>query len=70
MRRMTLAAYVSSVSHRIIGLVVIALTLPRLMRYEDQLRSHPGYFKGALAAIGVYLQLSDKPDLKEERLSE
>lgn len=56
--------------HRIVGSVGTALTLARLMRYEDQLRSHPGYYNGALAAIGVYLQLSDKPDLKEEKLSQ
>jgi hypothetical protein len=65
---MTLAAYVSSVLHH--GSVAAVLILARLMRYEDQLRSHPGFFKGALAAIGVYLQLFDKPDLKEEKLSE
>ncbi|GFZ49424.1 hypothetical protein JCM24511_07544 [Saitozyma sp. JCM 24511] len=69
MRRMTLAAYVSSVLHRIAGSVATVLTLARLMRYEDQLRSHPGYYNGALAAIGVYLKLSDKPDLKEEKLT-
>jgi peptide alpha-N-acetyltransferase len=40
------------------------------MRYEDQLRSHPGYFKGALSAIGIYVQISDDPRLTEERLSE
>lgn len=40
-----------------------------MMRYEDQLRSHPGYFKAALAAIDLYVRIHDKPDLTEEILS-
>ncbi|WWD18986.1 hypothetical protein CI109_103443 [Kwoniella shandongensis] len=40
-----------------------------LMRYEDQLRSHPGYFKGAVAAIEVYLKVHDDPSLTEEKLT-
>ncbi|KAK8854865.1 hypothetical protein IAR55_003604 [Kwoniella newhampshirensis] len=40
-----------------------------LMRYEDQLRSHPAYFKGALAAIEIYLKVHDDPSLTEEKLS-
>ncbi|WRT68302.1 uncharacterized protein IL334_005278 [Kwoniella shivajii] len=40
-----------------------------LMRYEDQLRSHPGYFKGALAAIGLYTKIFDDPSITEEKFS-
>ena len=42
----------------------------RLMTYEDQLRSHPAYFKAALKAIDLYLRISDDPSLTEEKLSE
>ncbi|WVR07434.1 hypothetical protein IAU60_004475 [Kwoniella sp. DSM 27419] len=41
-----------------------------LMRYEDQLRSHPGYFKGALAAIEIYLEVHDDPSITDEKVSE
>nr|XP_019044577.1 peptide alpha-N-acetyltransferase [Kwoniella bestiolae CBS 10118]OCF23507.1 peptide alpha-N-acetyltransferase [Kwoniella bestiolae CBS 10118] len=40
-----------------------------LMRYEDQLRSHPGYFNGALAAIEIYTQVFDDPSITEENFS-
>ncbi|WWC71667.1 uncharacterized protein I206_105625 [Kwoniella pini CBS 10737] len=40
-----------------------------LMRYEDQLRSHPGYFKGALAAIELYTKVHDDPSITEEKIS-
>ncbi|OCF40829.1 peptide alpha-N-acetyltransferase [Kwoniella heveanensis CBS 569] len=40
-----------------------------LMRYEDQLRSHPGYFKGALSGIEIYLNVHDDPSITEEKLS-
>ncbi|WWD02421.1 hypothetical protein V865_000460 [Kwoniella europaea PYCC6329] len=40
-----------------------------LMRYEDQLRSHPAYFKGALAAIEIYTQVFDDPSITEEKIS-
>lgn len=42
---------------------------PSLMRYEDQLRAHSGYFKGSLAAIELYVRIHDHPDLTEEKLS-
>ena len=41
----------------------------RLMRYEDQLYSHPGYYNGALAAVEIYTRIHDHPDLTEEKLS-
>ena len=41
----------------------------RLMRYEDQLYSHPGYYNGALAAIDIYTRIHDHPELTEEKLS-
>lgn len=41
----------------------------RLMRYEDQLRSHPAYFKAAREGIEIYLRVHDQPDLTEEKLS-
>ncbi|ORX38583.1 NMDA receptor-regulated protein 1-domain-containing protein [Kockovaella imperatae] len=40
-----------------------------LMKYEDQLRSHPAYFKASLAAINIYTRLHDDPSLKEEKLT-
>ncbi|WWC63187.1 uncharacterized protein I303_105787 [Kwoniella dejecticola CBS 10117] len=40
-----------------------------LMRYEDQLRSHPGYFKGALAAIELYTRVHDDPSITEEKIT-
>ncbi|ORY35432.1 NMDA receptor-regulated protein 1-domain-containing protein [Naematelia encephala] len=40
-----------------------------LMRYEDQLRSHPGYFRAAIAAIEIYLKIHDDPTLTEESIS-
>lgn len=40
-----------------------------LMRYEDQLRSHPNYFSSVLSAIGIYVRIHDQPDLTEEKLS-
>lgn len=40
-----------------------------LMRYEDQLRSHPAYFKAAQEGIDIYLRVHDQPDLTEEKLS-
>ena len=40
----------------------------RLMRYEDQLYSHPGYYNGALAAIDIYTRIHDHPELTEEKL--
>ena len=39
------------------------------MKYEDQLRSHPAYFKAALAAISIYIRIYDDPSLTEEKLS-
>ena len=32
-------------------------------RFEDQLRSHPAYFRAALSAIRIYTDLHDKPTL-------
>ncbi|KAK4688996.1 N-alpha-acetyltransferase 15/16, NatA auxiliary subunit, partial [Tremellales sp. Uapishka_1] len=40
-----------------------------LMRYEDQLRSHPAYFKASLSAIEIYLRLADDPSITEEKLT-
>lgn len=39
------------------------------MRYEDQLYSHPAYFKGALSAIEIYTRIFDKPGLTEKVIS-
>lgn len=40
-----------------------------LLKYEENLRSHPGYAKAALAAIDVYLRVNDDPSIIEEKLS-
>lgn len=40
-----------------------------LLTYEDQLRSHPAYFRAALKAIDLYLRISDDPSLTEEKLT-
>jgi peptide alpha-N-acetyltransferase len=40
-----------------------------LIKYEDQLRSHPAYFKSALSAIDIYVAVSDDPSITEEKLS-
>ncbi|TKY90797.1 hypothetical protein EX895_000795 [Sporisorium graminicola] len=32
-----------------------------LVRFEDQLRSHPAYVRAAVAAIGIYTKLHDQP---------
>lgn len=40
-----------------------------LLTYEENLRSHPGYAKAALAAIDIYLHVSDDPSIIEEKLS-
>lgn len=40
-----------------------------LLAYEDQLRTHPAFFKTALAAIDVYVRIADDPSLTEEHLS-
>lgn len=37
-----------------------------LMAYEDQLRSHPQYFRAALAAIDIYTRIADDPSLTVE----
>lgn len=39
------------------------------MSYEDQLRSHPAYFKSALGAIEIYTAIHDNPSLTEEEIS-
>ena len=41
-----------------------------MMRYEDQLRSHPAYFHAAIQAIEIYTRIHDDPGLTEEKLSE
>ncbi|CEH15743.1 N-terminal acetyltransferase [Ceraceosorus bombacis] len=33
-----------------------------MVRFEDQLRSHPAYFRAALSAVKLLCQLHDKPD--------
>lgn len=40
------------------------------MRYEDQLRSHPGFFKAVLSALAIYIKIYDDPSLLEEKISE
>ncbi|CAK3961316.1 N-alpha-acetyltransferase 16, auxiliary subunit [Lecanosticta acicola] len=35
-----------------------------MVRWEDKLREHPFFTRAALSAIGVYLSLYDKPELK------
>ncbi|KIR78233.1 peptide alpha-N-acetyltransferase [Cryptococcus gattii EJB2] len=40
-----------------------------LLKYEENLRSHPGYAKAALAAIDIYLHVSDDPSIIEEKLT-
>lgn len=40
------------------------------MGYEDQLRSHPAYFKAASEGIQIYLRVHDNPDITEEKLSQ
>ncbi|KAE8542640.1 hypothetical protein D1P53_001421 [Cryptococcus gattii VGV] len=40
-----------------------------LLKYEENLRSHPGYAKAALAAIDIYLRVSDDPSIIEEKLT-
>jgi peptide alpha-N-acetyltransferase len=40
------------------------------MQYEDQLRSHPGYFRAALGAIDIYVRAHDDPTLGDEKLCE
>ena len=68
MRRMTFSAYISYA--RLLAPVLKYSRYIRLMRYEDQLRSHPAYLKAAMAAIEIYLQIHDDPSLTEEKLSE
>jgi hypothetical protein len=41
-----------------------------LMRYEDQLRSHPAFFKAVLSALSIYVSIYDDPSLLEEKISE
>lgn len=41
-----------------------------LIKYEDQLRSHPAFFKSALSAIDIYVKVSDDPSVAVEKLSE
>ncbi|KIR99663.1 peptide alpha-N-acetyltransferase [Cryptococcus deuterogattii 2001/935-1] len=40
-----------------------------LLKYEENLRSHPGYAKAALAAIDIYLRVNDDPSIIEEKLT-
>lgn len=40
-----------------------------LLKYEENLRSHPGYAKAALAAIDIYHRVNDDPSIIEEKLS-
>ncbi|EIW67336.1 hypothetical protein M231_02521 [Tremella mesenterica] len=40
-----------------------------LIKYEDQLRSHPAYIKSAREAIEIYMRISDDPSLTEEHLT-
>lgn len=40
------------------------------MKFEDQLRSHPSYFKAAIEATEIYVQIFDDPSLTEVKLSE
>lgn len=46
------------------------LMISRLMQYEDQLRSHPGFFRAALGAIDIFTRAFDDPTLGDEVLSE
>ena len=39
------------------------------MKYEDQLRSHPAYFKAASEGVEIYLRVYDNPEIMEEKLS-
>jgi len=39
-----------------------------LLRYEDRLRSHPYYFKAAVATIKLYLKLNSQPRKTKEEL--
>lgn len=39
-----------------------------MMRWEDQLREHPFFTRGAIDAIKVYIKLCDKPDLAQDGL--
>ncbi|WVN90218.1 uncharacterized protein L203_105454 [Cryptococcus depauperatus CBS 7841] len=41
----------------------------KLLKYEDQLRSHIDYSRGAIGAIEIYLKVHDDPSLTEEKLS-
>jgi hypothetical protein len=69
MRRMTISAYLAYVLFAFgIGLWTLADT-NRLMTYEDQLRSHPAYFKSALGAIEIYTAIHDNPSLTKEEIS-
>ena len=40
-----------------------------LMRFEDQLRSHPAYFKAAKQAIDIYIRIHDDPELTVEKVT-
>ncbi|PWZ01441.1 N-terminal acetyltransferase A, auxiliary subunit [Testicularia cyperi] len=42
----------------------------RLVRFEDNLRSHPAYFRSAVAAIGIYTRLHDQPGLPASQREE
>lgn len=46
------------------------ILLCSLMKFEDQLRSHPSYFKAAIEATEIYVQIFDDPSLTEVKLSE
>ncbi|KAL7423428.1 hypothetical protein Q5752_001008 [Cryptotrichosporon argae] len=41
----------------------------QLVRYEDQIRTHPAYLRAAAAAIDIYVKVADDPSLTEEKLS-
>lgn len=41
----------------------------QLMKYEDSVRVHPAFLHSALAAIDIYLRISDDPELTVEHLT-
>lgn len=53
----------------IVRLYPVHELMSSLMQYEDQLRSHPAYFKAATEAIDIYCRIHDDPSLTEETLS-
>lgn len=40
-----------------------------LIKYEDQLRTHPAFFSTALSAIDIYVRIADDPSLTVEKLT-